>query len=193
MIKKILFLFAAAIVGCGMASADLLLTVVASGQFSSSAIADSSLVAPNGVFSFSFVVDSNPTPLSGSVTSLAFDVPVQGFSYKLNNVSESVTPSEITFNTLADGGLFDVTFGSGLSSSEFVFEGVQMFSGTTAAPVFALGNYALTSWTFSDPANYDFHTPVGATAGIDPVPEPSTIFLISSGLSVLMIQKFRKR
>jgi hypothetical protein len=193
MIQKTLSLLATAIAACGIASADVLLSVSVSGQFSGSDVADSSLVAPNGKFSLNFYVDSNPTPLAGTVTSLSFDVPVDGFSYKLNNVLVNVTPSEITFNTLANGGLFDVTFGSGLSASEFVFEGAQAFSGTTAAPVFTKGQFAMTSWTFSDPANYDFQTPVGAAANVAPVPEPSTILLLSSSLAVLISRKFRKR
>jgi hypothetical protein len=192
MTKKILLLLAIAMVACGMASADMLLTVSASGQFSGSDVADSSLVAPNGVFSLSFVLDSNPTPLAGTVTSLSFDAPLLGFTYKLNDIAVNITPSEISFNTLANGGLFDVTFGSGLSSSEFVFEGAQTFSGTTAAPVITMGTYPVSSWIFSDPANYDFGTP-GASASIGPVPEPSTIFLLSSSLAVLIIQKFHKR
>lgn len=38
-------------------------------------------MSPSGLFTLKFVVDSTPTPLTGSVTSLGFDVPVEAFSY----------------------------------------------------------------------------------------------------------------
>jgi hypothetical protein len=190
MMKKTLLLLATTITACGMASASTLV-VSASGKFSSSDAADSPLVAPNGVFSIAFEVNSNPTPALGSVTSLSFDVPVINFAYDLNNVPVSMTPSEITFNTLANGGLFGVTFGSGFTASQFEFLGAQAFSGTTAAPVMTTGNYAVSGWTFSDPNNFDDGT-AGATASVAVAPEPSTIFLITGGLAVLVGRRFRK-
>ena len=157
MMQKPLLSLAISIACCAMASAAQV-TVSASGQFSSSDVADSPLVAPNGLFTLSFVTTNNPTPVAGSVSGLGFDIPVDDFLYTLNGVSESVVPSEITFNTLADGGLFDVTIGSGLTAEEFDFEGAQAFSGTTSAPVFAPGTFTVSSWTYSDPANFDVET-----------------------------------
>ena len=157
-------------------------TVSASGQFSSSVVADSPLVAPNGLFSLSFVTTNNPTRMARSVSSVGFDIPVDDFLYTLNGTSQSVTPGEITFNTLANGGLFNVTIGSGLTAEEFDFEGAQAFSGTTSAPVFATGTFAISSWTYSDPANFDVVTPASAAVSINPSPEPSTLLLISGGL-----------
>ena len=191
MTKRILFSLAAAIAACGISSASTLI-VSATGQFSGSDVADSPLVTPNGVFSLSFVVDSNPTPLSGSVTSFGFDVPVEDFSYQLNHVAINLSPSEITFFTLADGGLFSATLGSGLSSLNFQFEGAQAFSGTTAAPAFATGNYSITGWTYSDPSNFDSETPLATSASIAAAPEPSTIFPILGGLMLLALE-IRKR
>ena len=191
MMKKPLLLLVVSMAACGMASADVL-DVSVSGQFSSSDIAGA-LVAPNGVFSLTFGVESAPTPLPGTVTSLSFDVPVEGFSYVLNNSPVNVTPSEITFYTLADGGLFAVNFGSGITGSSFVFEGDQAFSGTTAAPVFATGITMSRDWTYSDPINFDTESSVsgiGATVAV--TPEPSTTFLVSCCLAAVIGRKFRK-
>jgi len=127
--------------------------------------------------------------LPGTVSSLGFDIPLDYFDYSLNGVAKSVAVSEITFSTLANGGLFNVTIGTGLSAEEFSFEGAQAFSGTTAAPVFSLGNYAVTNWTYSDPSNFDVET-VGKVS-IVPTPEPSTILLVSCGLVAFWSRKFR--
>jgi YVTN family beta-propeller protein len=191
MTKQILFFLATAIAVCGTASASTLF-VSATGQFSGSDVGDSPLVTPNGVFSLSFAVDSNPAPLVGSVSSLGFDVPVEDFSYSLNNATINVTPSEITFYTLADGGLFTVAIGSGLSGLAFLFEGSQVFTGTTASPVFAPGAFAITQWTFSDPGNFDSQTPLAAFASVTPTPEPSSVFFLTGGL-VVLIRELRKR
>jgi hypothetical protein len=189
MMKKPLLLLVISMAACGMASADVL-DVSVSGQFSSADIAGP-LVAPNGLFSLTFGVDSNPTPLPGTVTSLSFDVPVEDFSYVLNNSPVNVTPSEITFSTLANGGLFAVNFGSGFTESSFVFEGDQAFSGTTAAPTFAQGNFAISDWTYSDAnGNFDMESPVSGTVAV--TPEPSTTFLVCCCLAAVTGWKFRK-
>jgi hypothetical protein len=138
------------------------------------------------------MVDSNPAPLAQSVTANSFDVPVESFSYNLNNLAVSVVPSEITFFALADGGLFNVTIGSGFTAADFSFQGAQAFSGTTAAPVLAAGHYNITGVTYSDPTNFDSAAAIG-NASINPAPEPSTILLISSGLATLIGRKFRKQ
>jgi len=188
MFKKLLLIAVSA--ACGIASASSSYVSV-SGQFSGSDVANS-LVAPNGTFALTFVVDNSPTPTSGSVTSLGFEAPLSAFSYELNGNIVPVTPSEVRFNTGANGGPFDVTFGSGLTASEFDFEGDQLFSGTTGAPMFANGNYALTSWTYSDPTNFDSQSPAGATVAVTATPEPSSILLMLSGLTAFGAAAFRK-
>jgi hypothetical protein len=179
MFKKALLIAATA--ACGIASASTSYVSV-SGQFSGSDVANS-LVAPNGTFSLSFAVDNNPAPISGSVTSLGFDLPGLAFSYELNGNNVPVTPSEIRFNTGANGGLFDVTFGAGLNASEFDFQGDQLFAGTTSAPTLANGTFALTGWTYSDPSNFDVQTPASASVSVTATPEPSSILLMLSGLA----------
>ena len=150
MFKKALLIAATA--ACGIASASTSYISV-SGQFSGSDVSNS-LVAPNGTFSLSFAVDDNPVPTSGSVTALGFDLPQLAFSYELNGNNVPVTPSEIRFNTGANGGLFDVTIGSGLNASEFDFQGDQLFGGTTSAPTFANGTFALSGFSYSDPSTF---------------------------------------
>ena len=155
------------------------LVVSVSGQFAASDVA-SSIVTPNGAFSLSFDVDSNPTPLAGTVTTLGFDAPVLSFYYTLNGVRlPSLNPAEIHFDTLANGGLFDLTFGSGLSATQFVFEGPQIFGGTTAAPTFASNKFTLANWTVSDPQNYDSQSPASAFVTVAPAPEPSSVALFA--------------
>jgi hypothetical protein len=183
MFKKALLIAATA--ACGIASASTSYVSV-SGQFSGSDVANS-LVAPNGTFSLSFAVDNNPAPTSGSVTSLGFDLPGLAFSYELNGNNVPVTPSEIRFNTGANGGLFDVTFDTGLNASEFDFQGDQIFGGTTSAPTFANGTFALTGLTYSDPSNFDVQTPASASVSVTATPEPSSILLILSGLAATFI------
>ena len=170
--KNLVFLLLVSIAVCGTASASSF-GISVSGTFSGSDVAygTPSLVEPNGIFTLGFNLSN--TPLSGTVTSLGFDLPPIKFYYLLNDVPVNVTPTEIRFNTLANGGLFSVIFGTGFTAQEFDFEGDQAFSGTTAAPVFSSGAYALSSWTYSDPSNYDSQTPTNANAVIAPVPEPS--------------------
>jgi hypothetical protein len=183
MFKKALLIAATA--ACGIASASTSYVSV-SGQFSGSDVANS-LVAPNGTFSLSFAVDNTPAPTSGSVTSLGFDLPGLAFSYELNGNNVPVTPSEIRFNTGANGGLFDVTFDTGLNASEFDFQGDQIFGGTTSAPTFANGTFALTGFTYSDPSNFDVQTPSSPSVSVTATPEPSSILLILSGLAATFI------
>jgi hypothetical protein len=166
--------------------------VSVAGQFSSSDTA-SPIVAPNGIFALSFGVDSNPTPLAGSVSSLGFDVPLLAFSYTLNGVLVApLALSEIHFDTLANGGLFDLTIGSGLNAAQFIFQGVQMFGGALGAPTFSVGKFSLASWTFSDPKNFDVQSPSGAFVTLAPAPEPSSLGLFAiAALSALAAVRWK--
>jgi len=187
---KTLLLYLLSVAACGLVTASPLY-VSTSGVFSSS---DSSgaLVAPNKPFTLQFAVDTNPTPLSGTVTSLGFDVPVLAFSYSLNNVPVNASPREIRFSSLANGGLFDITFGSGLNAAEFAFEGPQIFSGSTSSPAFAVNKYPVSSWTYSDPINYDVETPVALSVAVTPTPEPSSILLLLCGGIALLTVSIQK-
>lgn len=188
--SKSLLLLSLFLAVCGIATANPFY-VSAAGRFSGSD-AVGPLISPNGQFALSFVVDSNPTPIVGSVTNLGFDVPVLAFSYTLNGSAISVNPSEIRFNTLANGGLFDITFGSDFGAPAFSFQGTQAFSGSTAVPVFSIGSYPISSWTYSDSRNFDAQTPTGLAASINSVPEPSSIFLMACGSVSLLAVSARK-
>ncbi|HEY6331987.1 MAG TPA: hypothetical protein VI756_21845, partial [Blastocatellia bacterium] len=145
-------------------------TVVASGTFSSTDMSDS-FVIPGDPFSLSFQVVALPVLTPSQYTSVSFAVPILGFSYDLNNLPISVTPTGITFYTAADGGGFAVNF----PTAEFIFSGSQIFSGPTSAPSFVLGSHPSTGWTFLDSNNIDF----GAGSAITVTPEPSSLVLFS--------------
>ena len=149
-------------------------------------------MAPDGIFNLSFVVDSNPTPEAGTVTVNSFDAPITDFSYTLDGAPISATPSEITFETLANGGLFNLPFGRDSAPKNSVLKATRAFSGNTSAPTFSAGSLSVSSWTYSDPNNYDFETPVALDAHIAPVPEPSSAFPILGGLVALIAVRFRK-
>jgi hypothetical protein len=185
-----LLIFLMAIAGSAVVSATPLY-VSTSGRFSSADVAGP-LVSPNQVFSLTFVVDSNPTPIAGTVTSLGFDPSFSDFHYTLNGVATSASPSEIRFNTLTNGGLFDVIFGSGLTASEFSFSGAQVFSGSTSVPVIAPGQYPLSTWTFSNPSNFDVQSPIGANVTVTPTPEPSSVVTVVGGLAGLIYLSRRR-
>ena len=190
MLKTPVLLLLISIAVCGIASASTL-EVSVSGDFSNSDVAGP-LVGPGEPFTMSFDVESPTTPLGGTVTSLSFDVPIEDFTYTLDGTPLSVTPSEITFDTLANGGLFNVTFGTGLSAEEFSFEGDQAFSGTTSAPTFSAGSYNVSSWTYSDPNNFDIETPTALDAKFTQVPEPSSLVVILGGFLALIAVRSRK-
>jgi hypothetical protein len=178
MLKRIL-LFSMATAGMACAST---VGISASGQFASSDTANQ-FVSPNGQFSLAFTFDSAFTP--AAVTSLGFDVPVVSATYTLNGTANTITPSEVRFNTAANGGLFDITFGSGLTAAEFVFQGAQAFTGTTSTPVFATGSFSLSGWTFSDPQNFDSQSPSAQAATIVLTPEPVSAGSLLAGLAIV--------
>jgi hypothetical protein len=190
MLKTPILLLLISIAACGIASASTL-EVSVSGDFSSSDVAGP-LVQPGDPFTMSFDVQSPTTPLGGTVTSLSFDVPIEDFTYTLDGTPVSVTPSEITFDTLANGGLFNVTFGTGLNAEEFSFEGDQAFSGTTSAPTFSAGSFNVSSWTYSDPNNFDIEAPIALNAKFTQVPEPSSLVVILGGFLALIAVRSRK-
>lgn len=155
-----------------------------SGQFASSDVADQ-LVTPNGHYSLVFTFDTTFTPTA--VTSLGFNIPLANVTYTLNGSTSILTPNEIRFNTAANGGLLDLTFGSGLTAPEFEFQGAQAFTGTTAAPVFAPGSFNIFNWTFSDLQNFDSQSPVAQAATIALTPEPTSAGSMLAGAALTIL------
>lgn len=169
----------------GMCSAGPIF-VTGTGTFSAADTPDT-FVTPGDTFALSFYVPSNPVIPPSGFTSVSFDVPVAGFTYRLNGVTDSVPqPTELTFYTAADGGGFQVDFGP---STEFLFSGSQMFSGTTAAPIFSVGSFPAQSFLFLDNNNVDTNS---ATVALTSAPEPSSILLLLCGAIGLLALGARK-
>jgi hypothetical protein len=169
---------------CSFVNASTLY-VQTSGQFSSTDTADT-YVTPGDTFTLSFVVPSSPVISASNSTSLSFDVPVVDFSYRLNGVADAVgLPSEITFYTAADGGGFEVAFGS---STEFLISSSQIFSGVTTAPAFSAESFPGQSFLFLDNNNVDANS---ATVAVTPTPEPSSALLLLCGVALVAVG-FRK-
>ena len=166
---------------CGMCSASTL-PVTATGMFSSTDTSDT-FVTPGDIFSLSFLVDSSPVTNGSNSTSVSFDVPISQFNYDLNGLPVSVpSPTEITFYTLGDGGGLAVNF----PSAEFIFGPSQLFSGTTAAPMFSAGTFSSQSYLFFDSNNVDTNA---ATVKIAATPEPSSLpFLLCGGIALLAVR-----
>lgn len=187
--SRLLCLFLLTLIA-SIASANPILFSV-SGQFSDADenpdLVANTLVAPDAVFSLSFLIQGNP--VSSDVTAGGFNVPFSDFRYQLNNVPVNVTPDFIRFWTTPAGGLFSVFFGpttgfiNGIPIPVFEFTGPQLFSGTNAAPVFAEGAFQTGGIAYSDEQNLDF--PTGLTVQLTAIPEPSTFAL--AGLASILI------
>jgi hypothetical protein len=176
---------------CGSAHAATVVDFSVSGVFSLSDIANPPIEQPGETFTIAFAIPTNPTPLAGSVSSLGFDIAPGGVYYTLNGAPVSLTSSEVSFYTLADGGGVNVTFGTGLTAESFSFQGAQLFTGTTAAPVFSVGAFSVASFLYSDASNFDT---TATTSGVtlSPAPEPSTYLLVSAGILSIIGLGFRK-
>ena len=173
----------------GIASASSLY-VTASGTFSSTDTADS-IVVPGDSFSLSFVVNSNPTLSSADYTTVSFDVPTLQFSLDVNGTPiTTAQPSEITFDTAANGGGFSVQFPPAASGPDFLFSGPQLFTGPTSAPVFSAGSVSGATFTYLDSTNYDPGGPAAIT--LTPTPEPSSVLLLFCGGLGFVAARVRK-
>lgn len=172
------------------------LVVAVSGQFSNPAGDQAStLWAPNATWSLSF--DVNSSPAVTNTTTLGFDVPVSQFTYKLNGATVSDAPTNITFSTAGNGGLFTLYFGSesgyvnGMPIPEFSFEGAQVFGGSTASPTFSAGTFATTSLLYTDAVNLDMGASTSAVT-LTPTPEPSSALLLVLPFFALALPRVRR-
>lgn len=183
-------LFLIALVASFASASPILVSV--SGQFSdldeNPDIVANDLIAPDGIFSLRFIVDSNPTPSDSLVG--GFDLLFSSFQYELNSTPVNVTPDFIRFFTTPAGGLFSVFFGpktgflNGVPIPVFEFTGTQLFTGTPAAPVFADGAFPASGLIYTDKDNFD--SPAGPfQVQLTALPEPSTFGLV--GIASLLI------
>jgi len=156
-------------------------TVSSSGTFLGSAPA-TFFTAPNGTFSFSFVVDSNPSPSSSGAS--FFRTVFSDLTYRLNGSIVATSGNEIGFVTDAgDGGLViraTPSFDIDLRTS-------QLFSLPTSAPTILPGSYAIRCGQFvtaSAPFACTNMIASGSllSVGAAGVPEPGTVGLGLMGL-----------
>lgn len=110
--------------------------------------------------SFSFNVDSNPTPISSSASSFAAAIS--------NGVGQYAGRTSSFFFTLEGGGLLDDYFGA------------QAFTGTTAAPMIQTGTFA--ALYSNNPARAGVVT-ISNVAGA--VPEPASWAMMLGGVGMM--------
>jgi PEP-CTERM motif-containing protein len=142
-VRTLAVLFAVSILGATMARADTLTYDFAANE------------APFGNISFS--LPAAPTPLS--FTSTSFKVLVDSLKVDGNIVSEI-----LSFYTSAQEG--------GVGGSGIHMDGPQLFTGSTAHPMFLTGNF-----TIGD----DFNLSITPASVSTSAPEPYTLFLFGTG------------
>jgi hypothetical protein len=143
--------------------------------------------APNESWSYSFVIDSSPTP-SSYLLGDNFIAPFNNFNYLLNGVPVTTTPDAIEwYSTNGEGGLINVYFG-GIT---FKVYGAQAYSGPESSPAILPGVYPLGSGSvFQSAGNTD--QPLTGNLTITAVPEPATIGMMLMGVAALTGLRFRR-
>lgn len=149
------------------------LLVSESGTWSSTA-PTTTWTAPNANFTYSFLVDSNPS-VSFFIPDIDFIAPFSSFTYTLAGNTVATTPIQIQWFSTQRGGLFSLFFPGGI---EFAILGAQAYSGPESAPTILTGIYPIStaSGFCCDPAGNT--TPISGDVVISAVPEPSTLDLM---------------
>ncbi len=136
---------------------------------------------PGNTWTYSFLTDSNPTPVSSS-TGFNFEAAISDFAFYIDGVLQTLTttPTLVTwFNAVDDGGLeiLDPSF------RLIVTEGAQLYTNGETNPVMTPGEYVFITEKIPG-----ISTPAWFPLSITPVPEPSTwgLLLIVIGLLGLM-------
>jgi hypothetical protein len=111
---------------------------------------------------FTFSLDSSP--VVSTYTASYFSI--KNVAYDLNGVAQ--TPETFYFYVTALSG--------GVGSSEFNFGNPQLFSGPTSAPTFLTGVFPGYDYLLSMPATMTI------TPATSPVPEPSSMVLLGTGI-----------
>ncbi len=130
---------------------------------------------------FTWQLPSSPTISADNyLPGLAFAI--TDVTYSENDIPQN--PASLTFLSLPVGGgffLFD-TFQGVLSF------GSQIYSGTEDAPTFLTGTFSLPDYFSSTDGNG-----IPATLTITPVPEPSSLMLLGTGMLALLGLALKKR
>jgi uncharacterized protein YaiE (UPF0345 family) len=163
------------------ASADTL-QVTESGTFASNTPTTTESKA-NENFSFSFDVSSTPTVISHG--QYDFVTSFSNFTYTLNGKTVAVTPTSLTWNAAQDGGLFDIDF----NGVEFELSGSQLYTGSVTKPTIDTGTYNLASGSLfvdgCDPVKLSGNVVITDPSKTSATPEPSSLFLLGTGLAGL--------
>jgi hypothetical protein len=174
------------------------LRVSASGVFDGSA-PSSFFTAPGATWSFSFVIDSNPVPLtdppslteSGQFTT----VPFTEFVYRLDGLAIAEAPSFTSFyNNVTNSGGLDIVFNDFVADPGSAYQalnlfGPQVYSGDEFTPTFLPGTYdtylpgfASSFFVYVDGVGYGQGD---TTIVITAVPAPAPLLLSASALLLL--------
>ena len=134
-------------------------------------------------WSFSFEVNSNPTP-AANTPGVGFEIsPVSDFTYMLNGSPVATTPTDVLFfNTVgSDGGLMEIDF----SGAVFNFFGPQAYSGPESSPTINAGVYLIGAKSDFDSTSPAADLPLSGDVTITDItttPEPSSLILFGTGL-----------
>ena len=152
------------------------------------------LSGPQGAYSMSFELPSNPTPdyfMTTPGNFATFNVPVS-YSFQCNGCSQTATfqgtAEDVDFATSATGGLFVVEFLTDGHDYYFEFLGDQLFTGPVDSPTLLLGGPHQASFNGRfELDNHDFVSLGTATVDATAVatPEPSTLALMVAALASL--------
>jgi len=177
---RLLGLVAVLLLGAMSASADTL-AVTEDGVWGAD-VPTTTWSAPNESWSISFQISSNPavSKVGQTIYGGYFDGAFSDFNYTLNGAVVSTSLPEITWYSTGYGGLFNVNW----TGASFEPEGDQAYTGSESDPTIVPGTYdlGLYSGVFLGQDLEPLSGDVVIEEAETPVPEPSSFFLLGTGL-----------
>jgi hypothetical protein len=155
--------------------------------------------SPDESWSYSFQISSTPTVSNVTETPYGafFDVAYSDFTYTLNGAVVSAALPEITWYSAGYGGLFNLNWPDFVPS--FEPEGDQAYTGSENDPTIVPGTYDLGFYSGvflngsdDEPVLETLTGDVVIEATPTPTPEPSSFFLLGTGLLGLAALAGRK-